>query len=65
MNHESVGLLRQQQKNSFKIETIPFAELPGQSRLFLDFQADSSNVLRFYPEKRIAPAAFAAKALEN
>jgi bacillithiol biosynthesis cysteine-adding enzyme BshC len=68
MSHEPVGLLQQeqqQQKAPFKIETIPFAELSGQSRLFLDFQADSSNIARFYPEKRTSLPDFAAKALEN
>ncbi|MDQ3801153.1 MAG: bacillithiol biosynthesis cysteine-adding enzyme BshC [Acidobacteriota bacterium] len=68
MSHEPVGLLpqeQQQQKSPFKIETISFAELSGQSRLFLDFQSDSSNIARFYPEKRTPPAEFAAKALEN
>ncbi|HEX8370586.1 MAG TPA: bacillithiol biosynthesis cysteine-adding enzyme BshC [Pyrinomonadaceae bacterium] len=62
MNHESVGLL---QKTSFKIETISFAEISGQTRLFLDFQADSSNIARFYPEKQTPLADFAPKILEN
>ena len=62
MNHEPVGLL---QKTSFKIETISFAEISGQTRLFLDFQADSANIARFYPEKQTPLAEFAPKVLEN
>jgi bacillithiol biosynthesis cysteine-adding enzyme BshC len=62
MNHESVGLL---QKSPFKIETVSFAEIPGQTRLFLDFQTDSSNAAKFYPEKQTPPANFAARVLEN
>lgn len=62
MNHESVGLL---QKASFKIEPLSFAEIAGQTRLFLDFQADSANISRFYPEKQTPLADFAPKVLEN
>jgi bacillithiol biosynthesis cysteine-adding enzyme BshC len=62
MNHESVGL---SQKSPFKIETVSFADIPGQSRLFLDFQADAAAVARFYPEKQTSTADYAAKVLEN
>ena len=62
MNHESVGL---SQKSPFKIETVSFADVPGQSRLFLDFQADAEAIDRFYPEKQTPTADLAAKVLEN
>jgi bacillithiol biosynthesis cysteine-adding enzyme BshC len=64
MNHESL-VLSQKTTASFKIEIIPFAEVPGQTRLFLDFQIDSANVAKFYPEKQTSLADFAAKVLEN
>jgi bacillithiol biosynthesis cysteine-adding enzyme BshC len=31
------------------VESVPFSELPGQSRLFLDYQNDPLCLLRFYP----------------
>jgi bacillithiol synthase len=62
MNHESVGL---SQKSTFKIETVSFADVPGQSRLFLDFQADAATVAKFYLEKQTPAADYAQKVLEN
>lgn len=66
MSHESIGLLHSPGKTSFrKTETISFNEIPGSSRLFLDFQTDSSNIKKFYPEKQTRLAEFAAKVLVN
>jgi bacillithiol biosynthesis cysteine-adding enzyme BshC len=62
MSHESVSL---SPPVSFKTETISFADLSGQTRLFLDFQADSSDISEFYPEKRTELSDFAARVLEN
>jgi bacillithiol synthase len=33
-----------------RVETIPFDQIPGQSRLFLDYLRDASALRRFYPE---------------
>jgi bacillithiol synthase len=63
MNHESACL--SQRKTAFKIETISFAEIPGQSKLFLDFQSDSPDVQTFYPEKQTPLAEFAAAVLAD
>ena len=35
----------------FHLETIPFEKIPHQSKLFLDFQADSEKVKKYYPQK--------------
>ncbi|MGI8470166.1 MAG: bacillithiol biosynthesis cysteine-adding enzyme BshC [Pyrinomonadaceae bacterium] len=48
MNSESACV---SEKKSFCVETIPFEQIPNQSRLFLDFQADSPTVRKFYPQK--------------
>ena len=39
------------ENNSLDIEKIAFKNIPGQSRLFIDFQAGSADVRKFYPEK--------------
>ncbi len=52
-------------ENSLKVESISFAEIPHQSKLFLDFQTDSSETARFYPEKQTDLKDFAAKVLAN
>lgn len=33
-----------------RVETLPFAQIPHQSRLFLDYLVDPSRLRRFYPE---------------
>src|SRR4029450_3436461 len=33
-----------------RVETIPFDQIPGQSRLFLDYLREASALRRFYPE---------------
>jgi len=35
---------------SFSISSLPFEEVPGQSRLFVDYQKDPTSLRRFYPE---------------
>lgn len=32
-----------------RVESLPFSEIPGQSKLFLDFIADPAALARFYP----------------
>lgn len=62
MNQESARL---SEKKSLMQETIAFDKIPGQSKLFLDFQADSPNLKKFYPDKQNIPRAFAEKILAN
>lgn len=35
---------------AFRIESLPFTEIPGQSRLFTDYQRDPLSLAEFYPE---------------
>ncbi|HEY0427038.1 MAG TPA: bacillithiol biosynthesis cysteine-adding enzyme BshC [Pyrinomonadaceae bacterium] len=62
MNRESARVF---QDDSLKLETLSFNKIPHQSKLFLDFQADSPNVAKFYPEKQTALPDFAEKVLAN
>lgn len=62
MNREPA---RASQENSLKLETVFFEKIPNQSRLFLDFQADSPTIAKFYPEKQTTPESFAEKVLAN
>jgi bacillithiol synthase len=36
--------------NSFQIESLPFAEVQGQSKLFLEYQQTPLNLKKYYPE---------------
>lgn len=38
-------------KFDLRIESLPFADIPGQSKLFLDFLEDRSSVGAFYPSR--------------
>ncbi len=49
----------------FAQESLSFKDVPHQSKLFLDFQANSSKVNKFYPEKQTALKEYAAQILEN
>ena len=49
--------------NSTNLEKIAFKNIPNQSRLFLDFQAGSAKVQKFYPEK--LSASFTKEVLAN
>ena len=49
----------------FNIKTIPFSEIPNQSRLFVDFQNNAVDVQRFYPEKNTSLPELAEKVLQN
>jgi bacillithiol biosynthesis cysteine-adding enzyme BshC len=62
MNRETVSAFP---KNSLKLETISFSLIPGQSKLFLDFQANSTKVGKFYPEKQTSLKDFAKKVLSE
>jgi len=62
MNQESACL---SEVNLLRQETISFSEIPHQSRLFLDFQADSPNLNELYSEKRTDLSDFAEKVLVN
>ncbi|HJR09287.1 MAG TPA: bacillithiol biosynthesis cysteine-adding enzyme BshC [Pyrinomonadaceae bacterium] len=37
------------QESGLRIETLPFARIPHQSRLFLDYLADATALRRYYP----------------
>ena len=62
MNQNSAGVSK---NSSVKTELIPFPEIPGQSKLFLDFQIDSQLIDNFYPEKHRSVKDFAEKVLAN
>jgi len=49
----------------FRQETLRFESVPHQSQLFLDFQANSEKVKKFYPEKETPLKNFAAQVLAN
>ena len=55
-------------KNQFRISDLPFAQIPAQSRLFLEFQTDPLSLKRFYPNAVASPsdiAKFAPEVLAN
>lgn len=60
MNSESACV---SEKKPFCVETLSFENVPNQSRLFLDFEADLPKVAIFYPEK--LNDAFIGKILQN
>ena len=62
MNQKSVRVIRE---NSLKVETISFAQISHQSKLFLDFQASTPSLAKFYPEKQTDLKVFAGKVLAN
>lgn len=62
MNSKSVGL---SQKDSLRNATISFDEIPHQSKLFLNFQADAPNLSKFYPEKYTKLTDYAEQVLAN
>ncbi|HSK74659.1 MAG TPA: bacillithiol biosynthesis cysteine-adding enzyme BshC [Pyrinomonadaceae bacterium] len=35
----------------FKVESLPFSEIPGQSKLFIEYQKDSQELAKYYPSK--------------
>lgn len=53
------------QENSLKLEIVSFDKIPHQSKLFLDFQANSPDIAKFYPEKQTPLKDFAGKVLAN
>ncbi|MBK7394445.1 MAG: bacillithiol biosynthesis cysteine-adding enzyme BshC [Chloracidobacterium sp.] len=55
-------------KAQFRISDLPFAQIPAQSRLFLEFQTDPLSLKRFYPNAVASPsdiAKFAPEVLAN
>lgn len=55
-------------KKNIKIESVPFAKIPDQSKLFLDFQADDPKLRSFYPnvpDDRITFDSAVRSALQN
>lgn len=54
--------------SELRISSVPFSELPGQSRLFLEYQSDPASLKRYYPNavsSVSALAGFAEKALDS
>lgn len=62
MNQESVCLTK---TNSAQIETVSFEKIPHQSKLFLDFQVNDSELGEFYPQKSADLRDFAKVVLTN
>lgn len=55
-------------KTQFRISDLPFAQIPAQSRLFLEYQTDPLSLKRFYPNAVASPsdiARFAPEVLAN
>ena len=50
MNQKSAGHCLANE-SAFRIESLPFAGIPHQSKLFLDYQNDAPNLQKFYPSK--------------
>lgn len=46
-------------------KSVPFSEIPDQTKLFLDYQTNTGNYYDFYPEKNTPLEQFAEKVLEN
>ena len=52
-------------EDSANIKNIPFSEIPGQTKIFLDFQSNSANLSEFYSEKNSDLSDFKEKVLEH
>ena len=37
-------------KNSYAVERLPFSDIPGQSRLFIEYQQNPLSLKEYYPE---------------
>ncbi len=53
------------EKKMFQQKLLSFAEIPGQSNLFIDYQYNLSQVENFYPSKNKSFAEISAEVLEN
>lgn len=62
MNQKSA---RAFQAGSLKLDTISFTQIPHQSKLFLDFQADLPSLAKFYPQKQTDLKRFSETVLAN
>ncbi len=62
MNQKSASALN---RDIYLEETISFDKIPGQSRLFLDYQKDSSKLSTFYPSKFKGFSEFSSEVLAN
>ncbi len=62
MNHETAFAPNEK---VFRQKKISFAEIPNQSKLFVDFQNDHKNVQKFYPSKNIKLNEFSNEVLTN
>ncbi|HMT08952.1 MAG TPA: bacillithiol biosynthesis cysteine-adding enzyme BshC [Pyrinomonadaceae bacterium] len=51
MNETSVGI-KPSESTRLRLSNIPFAKIPGQSRLFLDHLAGSTSISKYYPNYR-------------
>jgi len=62
MNQKSA---RSSEDKIFRQEKLSFEKIPGQSRLFTDFQIDSNLASEFYPEKNTPLKSYAEEVLIN
>jgi bacillithiol biosynthesis cysteine-adding enzyme BshC len=56
---------RSSRSETFREETISFNKIPNQSKLFTDFQIDSKNLRKFYPEKETPLVNYAEQVLSK
>ncbi len=56
---------RLHQGEIFRQETVSFKEIPRQSQIFRDFQANAEKIQKFYPEKNTSLEKFAEQVLSN
>lgn len=55
-------------KSSFSVESLPFSEIPGQSKLFVEYQKNPRSLAEYYPnavESHTEVSNFIPKVLEN
>lgn len=56
---------RLHQSETFRQETVLLKEIPQQSELFTDFQANAEKIQKFYPEKNTSLEKFGEQVLSN
>lgn len=62
MNHKSACLLNEE---IFHQQKISFAEIPNQTKLFVDYQNNSQNLLKFYSSKNKDLTEFSKEVIAN
>ncbi len=62
MNHESASTLKNE---IFKEQKISFADIPHQTKLFVDFQKNAEKINKFFPSKNKKLKEFSGEVLVN